>query len=362
MNRTVSQVTAAVRRRGRREGCLRRCRPVPEVSAKNLRSPQEWIADVVLRVWLRQRGRGEVQFMGTWSKQVMSFGVVALLSFVLGLGAASLMKSGKDTEPGQGRSESVQRVDRQTDDPALYPFRIFQVHHERVSIPPLKDIVVGTKSDSAALARIVAYYREHEGRFREHWQERNRARLQAFFAMYVVHVSHPYGAGSTPETLLAFTREATVASCREYSIFQARILSAFGLKWRYVAVSSGMHGWIEVDINGRWEIFDSTVNLWIDRSAFELLEGGPRRYRQFYTPWSDMNRPEARVSVTGLQEPIYHTPGTLRSNMPGLGIYFLRKEDERARGTRIEIWDNFRRPSPDRDMARDLDMKGHEKR
>ena len=300
--------------------------------------------------------------MTSWTKQSLALGVVALVSFALGMQAASLVKTGPSTPPAQVGSGSSHRVDRQSDDPALYPFRIFQVHHERVPIPPLKDVVAGAKSDSAALARIVAYYRDHEGRFREHWQERNRDRLQAFFAMYVVHVSHPYGTGPSPETLLAFAREAASAACRENSIFQARILTAFGLKWRYVAVSSGMHGWIEVDVDGRWEIFDSTVNLWIDQSAFELLGGGPRRYRLFYTPWSDVNRPEARVSVTGLQEPIYHTPGTLRSNMPGLGIYFMRKEDEQARGTRIEVWDNFRRPSTDQGMPSDSDKKGHEKR
>jgi hypothetical protein len=84
-----------------------------------------------------------------------------------------------------------------------------------------------------------------------------------------------------------------------------------------------MHGWVEAWIDDAWEIFDATANVWINHGYFELAKGGHRLYRTLYSPWDDPEREEARYCVRALQEPVLGTPGSLRSMMPGLGVYFL---------------------------------------
>jgi hypothetical protein len=134
--------------------------------------------------------------------------------------------------------------------------------------------------------------------------------------------------------------QVAASSCRNFAIYQSRILDTFGLPWRYVAISSGFHGWIEVKIGERWEVFDATANLWMDHSAFELLDGQARQYRLFYTPWSDAKRPDARRFVEPY-EPHFFQAGALRMNMPGLGIYFMTESYLRDKGLRLEVWPNF---------------------
>ncbi len=231
-------------------------------------------------------------------------------------------------------------VDKNLSAPAYYPWRIFDAQQPAVDLPTLQTIARGTKADRDLLLHIISYYKDHERALQEQWHEKDGHRLQALYAMNLIHLSHPYGTDRLPDTFLEYVNEVAASSCRNFAIYQSRILSAFGLPWRYVAVSSGFHGWIEVKIGDRWEIFDATANLWIDHSAFELVEGQTRQYRLFYTPWSDITRPDARRFVEQY-EPHYDQAGGLRMNMPGLGIYFLTPSYLREKGLRLEVWQNF---------------------
>ena len=137
--------------------------------------------------------------------------------------------------------------------------------------------------------------------------------------MYVSHISQPYGeTPEIPENLLQFTKQQR-GHCGTYPVAQREINSALGLVWRELA-DSGWHGWIEVKIDRNWEIFDSTVNVWLDQPVETLLSGRPRQYRMFYTPMADINRPDARLH---LQEgPYGYNMPNLRQRVIGYGIYW----------------------------------------
>jgi hypothetical protein len=267
-----------------------------------------------------------------------------LTCFALGLFADEFLKSslGEVTEV-EGR-ELSHFVRAQPGNPALYPFTVFDAEPPRIAVPSLKRLIDGATSDQDAVERVVAYYHSNRERLARAWGESNKTRLQALFAMYVIHISHPYGSEKPPATFVHFVQDTRLAFCGSYSIFQSRILDGFGLEWRYVAISSGEHGWIEVKIDNNWEIFDATVNVWIDQSAFSLVDGRPRRFYLFYSPWSDSDRPDARVAVAEKAGPIGGTPGLLRSNMLGFGIYYMRKQEMSGKGLAIQVWKDFRPP------------------
>ena len=274
----------------------------------------------------------------------MKIGCVGILWFVLGLTIGGHIDISYDLEADNPAFAPLPIVKREYHNPALFPFKIFDARLPMVKVPSLQEMASGAQSDHQVIARVMTYYRDKKAILQERWQEIGRDRLKALFAMYVIHISHPYGTAQSPVTFTKYVKESRTSKCDTYGIFQSRILDAFGLTWRYVAISSGFHGWIEVDINGHWEIFDSTVNVWIDRSAFDLLDGRERRYRLFYTPWSDINRPNARAYQAGLKEPLFATVGALRLDMLGMGIYFMTKKYLRDEGLRVEVWENFRAP------------------
>jgi hypothetical protein len=107
-----------------------------------------------------------------------------------------------------------------------------------------------------------------------------------------------------------------------YSRYQAQILDAYGLTWRVFTHDIAEHAWVEVKIDGRWEVFDSTVNVWINTDGFSLIAGEPREYRTFYTPMNDIHRPDGREHYyVGPQVGWWNMP-RLRMWMPGLGLYY----------------------------------------
>lgn len=277
--------------------------------------------------------------------------LVASIGLALGYAAKSFMTDSQ-APPAQPRGlssaeprTSIQPVSPQYRfNPELYPSRIFDAAPPRVALPTLQVLTRGTSSDGEAITRVIDYYRGQRNRLAREWDEHHPDRLKALFAMYVIHVSHPYGSAENPRSFLRYVRENKFAHCGLYGYFQSRLLDAFDLEWRYVFVSSGEHGWIEVLIDGRWEVFDATTNLWIDRSGFELLAGHRRQYRAFYRPWSDRERPDARQYIDGWREPYEWGPGVLRSRMIGLGISYLSREELAERGVSLQVWNEFEPP------------------
>lgn len=184
-------------------------------------------------------------------------------------------------------------------------------------VPTLQEIGAGATTDEELLQRIADYYDVNRERLRGLWRIEDDTRLAATFAMYIVHVSTPYGETRYQTSLVDYLT-LTRSHCGTYSLAQRDIVKKLGLTWREVSLSSGWHGWIEILIDGNWEVFDATTNVWISKSGFDLVNGVEREYRYFYTPLLDINRPDARLH---LQEG--YNMDNLRSWMPGLGLFYI---------------------------------------
>lgn len=207
--------------------------------------------------------------------------------------------------------------------PEYWPFLIFD-GRPADDLPTLQQMTAGAVDEAATLNLIVSYFDAQQPRLAALWRENHPQRLAALFAMELIHISHPYGASAWRPDLLDYINQPA-AQCATQSFAQAKLCTALGLTWRRVSVATGFHGWIECLIDNLWEIFDGTSSVWVSRGGLELMDGGARRYRLFYSPWCDESRPEARQVLAGY-DPLksYNaTPGTLRSNLPGLGVYWL---------------------------------------
>jgi hypothetical protein len=161
----------------------------------------------------------------------------------------------------------------------------------------------------------------------------------ALFSMYVIHISHIYGVRTPPSSLLDYLYGERTSHCGMYSRYQAQLLDAFGLTWRVFTHGGAEHVWIEVKIDGRWEVFDSTVNVWINTDGFSLIDGASREYRTFYTPMNDINRPDGREHYyNGPQGQVgwWNMP-RLRIWMPGLGLYYNPPQPEGNMGITASV-------------------------
>jgi hypothetical protein len=183
-------------------------------------------------------------------------------------------------------------------------------------IPDLQTLTQGANDDAEALQRVTDYYDAHEQELAALFEESHPERLKALYTMHIVHISHVYGVRLAPPSLLTYL-SAENSHCGMYSRYQAQILDAFGMTWRIFMHNAAEHAWIEVLIDGQWETFDATVNVWISIGGFELVEGKARTYRLFYTPMNDLARPDARAHfLVG-----YNMP-RLRLWMPELGLTY----------------------------------------
>jgi hypothetical protein len=168
------------------------------------------------------------------------------------------------------------------------------------------------------VADVVAYYEEHEQELIALFQDASRAR--ALFAMYSVHIAKPYGESMPALTLDQYLPLAR-AHCGIYTPVQEQISEALGLETRNMYFTDGWHGWLEVNIDGQWEIFDSTTNTWIDRWMASMLSGEPRQHRFYYTPVLDRSAPDVfRAHLQEGPRPGYYSTASLRATMPFIGL------------------------------------------
>ena len=199
----------------------------------------------------------------------------------------------------------------------IAPDRLFSAEPP-LDIPTLQAIVGDAATDDQALQAIVAYYDAHADQLAGQFRESNPTRLKALFVMYATHISNRYSVISTAFPNLIAYLEQPSSQCGIYAHFQAEILSAFGMTWRIIDVAGGTHAFIEVQVEGRWEIFDATTNDWVDSSAFEMERGAERHSRSFYTPLLD-------PQVTYSDEEIRRVGQELRVMLPGLGLFYFPK-------------------------------------
>jgi len=180
-------------------------------------------------------------------------------------------------------------------------------------VPTLHEFARTATSDAVILARAVEYYQLNRDQLQSLWRENHPTRLAAIYAMYLVHISHPYGEATFPASLVEYL-ESPRAHCGTYTHAQAQIGRALGLPVRVIEFV-GEHAWVEVQIDDQWEIFDATTNVWLSRGVTDLLAGGAREYRTFYTPMLDIDRPDARLHLAEGYDML-----RLRRRMPMIGI------------------------------------------
>lgn len=234
--------------------------------------------------------------------------------------------------------------------PDFYPFTI-QSSETAPRLPTLTDLAGDARDDRQVAKRVLDWFVANATTIARELREENPVRLAALFVMHIVHQAHHYGGdeqaaarramfedGYDPDvTLVKYINELEEADCALYTFAQARLLDGFRIRWQHVIVRSGLHGWIEAWIDDAWETFDATANVWLSGSGLELAKGGHRLYRRLYSPWDDPERPETRYCVRAIDEPILGTPGSLRSMMPGLGLYFLTPQQLAKMSTDLRV-------------------------
>ena len=246
----------------------------------------------------------------------MARGALILSSLILRL-AATILYTPDNTNTGQQRLPSnpsfaaslpMPTATAVIDPTLVAPYAKVGELLSPLPIPPLEGI-----APAGDVGDVVSYYQAHVGELASMFDDGERA--PAFFAMYIVHLAKPYRESTAADNLVDFMALAR-AHCGIYAPVQQEISQALGLSTRYIAFTNGFHGWIEVEILGHWEIFDSTTNVWIDHSMEELLGGVTRRYRMFYTPALDEMAPETYRAH--LKE-WYNAPA-LRARLPFFGL------------------------------------------
>ena len=186
-------------------------------------------------------------------------------------------------------------------------------------IPALKTMTAGAETNAAALASIVAYYQAHEtdigSLFREQIQLGCAACSRCtWFTPALCTAWCPH----CPANFIDYIQMPTSA-CGTYSYAEGKILTALGVQWRSIDISGGTHTFVEANIDGHWEYFDATINVWVNRSALEMQTGVERTARKFYTPLLDPAY-AGQIDATDLR-----VAQELRVMMPGLKIYSFPK-------------------------------------
>lgn len=182
--------------------------------------------------------------------------------------------------------------------------------------PRLQEVAAGATTDDEILQAVVDYYEANQEQLSMLWREENPTRLAGLFSMYVVHISTIYGETEFPSTLVEYLGQQ-YAQCGTYTWMQFHIADALGLTYRTTEFV-GEHAWLEIQVDGQWEIFDATTNTWLSRGVDELMQGLPRTYRQLYTPLLDIDRPDARSHMA-----LGYDMQRLRQRMPTMGIVYM---------------------------------------
>jgi len=201
---------------------------------------------------------------------------------------------------------------------AVAPGKLFSAAHP-LDIPSLQTLTANAKTDDQALQAITDYFSINRAKLAQAFKETDPERLKALYAMYTIHVSHMYGVvKQRPTSFLEYLRQP-YSDCGTSSEYQSLLLDRLGMAWRIIGISGDTHVFVETLINDNWEVFDSTVNVWVNTSAFEMERGAVRTSRTFYTPLLD----EQRVGDAD-GNPL-QAAQELRVMMPGLGVFFFPK-------------------------------------
>jgi len=165
-------------------------------------------------------------------------------------------------------------------------------------IPPLRVFAIGVRDNHELLTSVASYCE-----FNQHWlagifAETSLTRILALCGMYIVATNAPYHEADNPVDALAFARQATL-HCGTVVVAQGEIYGALGLTWRQVETTN--HTWLEVDVDGAWEVFDATVNVWVNattaRAWWQPDFAGAYDHERYCHAWGCYNIRQLKVNV-----------------------------------------------------------------
>lgn len=119
-------------------------------------------------------------------------------------------------------------------------------------------------------------------------------KLRALFYMNFVRMYGYYGDRDLREqSLKEILWDGEYFQCGTFTTFLAMLLDRAGYEYRTVSIGNGAHGYVEVNFDGKWQILDPTVNIWINKSTEELLAGQERVAKRFFLKTFDFNNEKA---------------------------------------------------------------------
>lgn len=161
-------------------------------------------------------------------------------------------------------------------------------------LPSLVSFLRGNDRDTAH--QVQRWFEAHRDELAALWGETDDTRLLGWYVMMLVHLSAPYGESRFPVDLRDFMR-LPAAHCGTYTSAQALLLEHLSVEYRFLEFADGTHGWVEMRINGHWELFDATTAVWVSEPMETLLQGAAREFRAFYSPITDAARPDYRTLI-----------------------------------------------------------------
>lgn len=124
-------------------------------------------------------------------------------------------------------------------------------------------------------------------------------KLRALFMMNFVHMFGFYGKRELKEnTFKEVLWGSEYFHCGTNTLFLAMLLDrAGGYEFRTISTNNGSHGFVEIKFDGHWQILDPTINVWINKSAEELMAGQPRETKKFFLKAGDQLNEKAQEDV-----------------------------------------------------------------
>jgi len=145
---------------------------------------------------------------------------------------------------------------------------------------------------------------------------RNEKLVRALYILNFVSFSSNYG---TPDQkqgeqgIKDLLWTIGTSNCQTNTMLLQMLMEKAGYESRTIAINNLSHGFNEVKIDGRWQIFDATTNLWINEGFESLMAGKTGKAKEFFLKEADYDNVNY-AEDTDLS--------ILRNDMVGLGQNF----------------------------------------
>lgn len=164
-----------------------------------------------------------------------------------------------------------------------------------------KDEILSGKETTASevVQKLDKRLSHYHGTFEKMAGTRDETKLKALFYMNFVHMFGVYGKRDLKEkTFKDLLWGGQNFHCGTNTLFLAMLLDrAGGYEFRTISTNNGAHGFVEVKFDGAWQILDPTINVWLNKSAEELMAGQPREAKKFFLKAGDQLNEKAQEDV-----------------------------------------------------------------